>query len=73
MIYFLLIFWLLPFIVGAIITYTLADDNTTVSDFLKLTGISLIPVFNWFVLGYVIVEVISSNDRIQEFLNKKLK
>ena len=73
MIYFLLIFWLLPFTIVGILTYTLADDHTTVSDFLKLTGISLIPGFNWFVLGYVIVEVITRNDRIQEFLNKKLK
>lgn len=73
MTYFLLLFWLLPFIIGGILTYTLADDDTTVSDFLKLIGMSLLPVFNWFVLGFVIVEVVTRNDKIQEFLNKKLK
>lgn len=70
---FVLLTWLLPFIIVGILVYTLEGDSITVRDFLKLTGMSLIPVFNWFVVGFVIVEVIISNDKIQEFLNKKLK
>lgn len=70
---FVLLAWLLPFITVVVIMYTLVDENTTVRDFLKLAGMSLIPVSNWFVVGFVIVEVITSNDKIQEFLNKKLK
>lgn len=73
MTYFLLLFWLLPFIIVGILTYTLADNTTTVKDFLKLVGMSLIPVFNWVVIGFVIVEFISTSDKVQEFLNKKLK
>ena len=70
---FVLLAWLLPFIIVGILVYTLEGDSITVRYFLKLTGMSLIPVFNWFVVGFVIVEVIISNDKIQEFLNKKLK
>lgn len=70
---FVLLAWLLPFIIVGILVYTLEGDSITVRDFLKLAGMSLIPVSNWFVVGFVIVEVITSNDKIQEFLNKKLK
>ena len=72
MIYFLLA-WLLPFIIVLVLTYTLEEDDMTVGDFLQLAGISLIPILNWCVLYIIIVEIIKNNDKIQEFLNKKIK
>lgn len=72
MIFFLLA-WLIPFITVLIILFTVEDDNATVRDALQLGGLGLIPLINWILVYIVIVEIIKDSDKIQEFLNKKLK
>lgn len=70
---YILLAWLLPFIIVLGLTYTLEEDDMTVGDFLQLAGISLIPILNWCVLYIIIVEIVKNSDKIQEFLNKKIK
>jgi hypothetical protein len=72
MIFFLLA-WLIPFIIVLIILFTVEDDNVTVRDALQLGGLGLIPLVNWILVYILIVEIIKDSDKIQEFLNKKLK
>ena len=70
---FILLAWLLPFVITLILTYTLEDDDMTVGDFLQLAGLSLIPLLNWCIVYIVIAEIVKTNEKIQEFLNKKIK
>ena len=72
MIFFLLA-WLIPFIITLIIIFTVEDDNATVRDALQVGGLGLIPLVNWILVYILIVEILKNSDKIQEFLNKKLK
>lgn len=70
---FLLLAWLIPFVVTLLCLYLIEDETATVRDALQLAGFGLIPFYNWWVLYIILVELIKDSDKIQEFLNKKLK
>lgn len=71
-----LLVYILPLIVGAFVGYLGLRETTTVKQYLKLIVFLLIPVIN-IVITMLIVYVasanyIQNNEKIQDFLNKKL-
>ncbi len=70
---YVLLAWLLPFIIILITLYIVEDETATVRDALHLIGMGLVPFFNWFLIYQIVVDFIENNDKIQEFLNRKLK
>lgn len=70
---YVLLAWLLPFIIILITLYIVEDETATVRDALLLIGIGLVPFFNWFLIYQIVVDFVENNDKIQEFLNRKLK
>lgn len=80
----IIFFYVIPFFISLIIIYY-DSDSVTVKDFLKTAWWALIPVWNIFVVLIVFLVFISikterlfavsqkSNDKINIFLNTKLK
>lgn len=70
---FLLLTWLLPFIIALLCIYLIEDESATVRDALQIVGISLIPLVNWVLIYIVVTEIVKNHEKIQEFLDRKLK
>jgi positive regulator of sigma E activity len=69
---YILLAWLFPLIAVIVLIYSV-EEEITVGDFLQIIGIGLIPIFNWVLLYIAVTETVKKSEKIQEFLNRKLK
>lgn len=70
---YILLAWLIPLVIIFILIFTVDEGDLTVRDALQFGGLGLIPVLNWVLLCIIVNDLIKESDKIQEFLNRKLK
>ena len=71
------IWYLIPALLSIAVVYRLAKkEEADMKDFIKGVGLCLLPIFNVFIFialfFFVVADFITTNEKVQNFLNRKL-